>query len=491
MIPALLHGLGADGFSSWSLLLGGAAVFNELQAGLPNALVRHLAVPLDTHDDEAVGRLASSALGLTSAIYGIGLPLVLTFSSDLARWLRLPDGRHLTSGQLLVVVYVCVGLRAVLTSGTLALVAAREFGLVAMLTLAQPLLSNGAAILAALATRDVSATLLWFWSVQLLVVGAGVLLAYRRLRFRPWRARPDVATMRRLGAWGVTVQATEWAQTVNQQFDKFVLVRTIGLPAVGMYEVASRSIAALRSVPSSGLETFLPSVALATSTGGDPGPWLRRMTNLAAYAALVFFVAPLVVAPMFLFAWVGDMGIASSGAFTALALGAGVNLLGLPLGTLAQAVGRPALQARSAVVSIVLNVPLSLLLARKWGVEGAAVGTAIALAAGFVTLFVSLHAALAIPLGHTVRDLVRRHGAALGTALMWGIACRLAFSAWLATAPPEHGGEMRVVAGFVSAGLYAICLTSMGLAKALTSSLDDEEREALKGLASRLPWPRR
>jgi len=69
------------------------------------------------------------------------------------------------------------------------------------------------------------------------------------------------------------------------------------------------------------------------------------MAVLSAYGTLVFFAAPLAIAPGFLYAWVGEMGYVSRWTFVALGLGVSANLFALPLATLAQASGGPGLQA--------------------------------------------------------------------------------------------------------------------------------------------------
>lgn len=383
MIPALVHALGGQAFGAWAILLSVSAFWSELELGLSPALVKHLSVALHTGKPGEATRVVSAALSVLAAVYALAVPLALLGGRGLAEWLRLPATPSLAPSGLLATVLVGAALRSVLLTGTYSLLAARHFGAVAALSLLQPMVSNLVATFTALATRDLGLTLLAFWAAQLAVVGVGFGEARRRLGWRFEPAAVDATTLRGLLSYGLRVQVHEWAQTVNFQFDKLVIVRLLGLWPAALYEVANRSVLALRSIPASGIETFLPTASIEAAEGGSAGERLHRMAVLSAYGILVFFAVPLAIAPVFLYAWVGEMGYISRWTFVALGLGASANLFALPLATLAQASGRPGLQARAAFVSMLVNVPLSLALVRVWGVEGAALGTAVAMVVGF------------------------------------------------------------------------------------------------------------
>jgi O-antigen/teichoic acid export membrane protein len=483
MIPLLIHLLGGRGFAAWAILLSCSAVFNELQLGMHTALVRGVAVTNRGHPT-AVAQLWSSAVAFLVAIHAAVLPIVVLGAWPLGEWLRLPNVGRWQPGTAILVVFVAVAARAVLITGTFTLFASARFHQAAALSLAQALASNTTATLAAWLTRDLAYTLVSFWVVQLLVVSTGFVIA-QRLGSRP---RPSLVSgylIRRLLAYGVKVQLSEWAQTINFQFDKFVIVRVLGLWPAALYEVANRSVLALRSIPSSGVDTFLPIATQWAAAGRSRDDAPRRMALLAFYGSVVFFAGPLAVAPVFLYAWVGEMGYISRHVFTYLVVGAAANLLALPLATLAQAAGRPEVQARAAMVSIILNIPLSLTLVRVWGVEGGALASSLAMILGMVILMREARAALGTEAVSAVSVTVLRHWPLAAVCLGWGGAVHFFFGRWLVTTPVHlrYGLRLRALAGVAALALYGACLLIVLLVK-LRIGFEADESQFLARLVA-------
>lgn len=489
-IPLLIHSLGGRGFAAWAILLSCSVVFSELQLGVHAALIREVAVA-DRAGPHAVSRLWASALAFLIAIYVSVLPVVAMAAEPLAEWLRLPHvgGGH--PGSAVIFIYLAVSARSALSTGTQTLFASALFGRAAALSLAQAVLSNTTAALVAWLTRDLAATLVGFWSAQILVVGAGFWIA-RGMGWRPRLRFASLGLVRRLLAYGVKVQLAEWAQIVNFQFDKFVIVRVLGLWPAALYEVSNRSVLALRSIPSSGMNTFMPVVTQRTTNGDGAEGAARKMSLLALYAILVFFAAPLAVAPVFLYAWVGEMGYVSRHVFALLVVGAAANLLTLPLAALAQAAGRPQVQARAAGASIVLNVPLSLALVRVWGLEGAALGSSLAMVVGSAVLLREARRALGGSVVAVVTGTLRRHWPLLFVCVAWGLAVHLVFGHWFeaTNVTVRYSLAKRAVAAGAALALYGACVVTLILLKLRLHGLEEDERQLLNRVAAfaRIRW---
>jgi Na+-driven multidrug efflux pump len=227
------------------------------------------------------------------------------------------------------------------------------------------------------------------------------------------------------------------------------------------------------------METLLPSAA-AEKADRLPG-WYARATRLSAYAASFFVFAPLAIAPVFLYAWVGEMGYVTRWAFTALAAGCAASLVAVPAGTLVQALDRPGIQARAAIVSIALNIPLSLTLVRSWGVDGAALGTALAMILSSFLLVRDAHRAGGLVLSATWRDLVRRQWPLWLTCGGFAFATQTMFSRWLLTKAItlRYLVPLRLGALAMAVCLYIACVVLMILGKVLITGLDNDEKAHL------------
>ncbi len=478
MIPLLIHYLKSDGFAAWALLLSCAAVLSVLDVGMPAAFVREASRELQSVEPK-LGRQVSTALVANVVVYLLVAPAVFLLSPRIAGWLKLPSGGAISGTGLILLVFLGVALRSLLRLGFDLLYAARDFRLVAILASGQALVSNAAACMAAALSHDLAMVVAAFWAGQIAVSLVGACVAARRLPIR-WGAPRIPGSCRRLLKFGLKVQAHEWAQTINFQFDKFVVLSHVGLRAVSIYEVANRSVLALRSLPATAMDTFLPgAVADADKPEALRAGYLDTM-RLSASAVGLFILAPLAVAPVLLTAWVGEIGYAGRWTFSALAVGTAANLIAFPSGTLVQALDRPGAQARAAVVSMLLNVPLSLALVRVWGVDGAATGTAIAMVASAGILVWEGHRAVGLRCVDTFRQLAREALPLWGGALAFGLFVHEAVRP-VVTAATSSGQFERLRAIVLAGALYLCCVLLMLGCQAAASALSARQRRESGG----------
>ena len=286
VIPVLIHYLGGDGFAAWALLLAIGAALALLELGMALTYVKEVA-PLIQHEDwRQVNVVRSNVVAILLLAFAAGALPLFFFATAIARELHVPDGTLLEAGQMVKFVYLAVALRALLQLGTLTLNAARRFRALAAVSFLQSFVSNGAAAGAALWTRRLDITLLAFWIAQLLVLAIVFVIASRRYIRASIRVWPSYRRMRELCSHGLKIQVHDWAQVVSYQFDKFLIAAFMGLWAVAPYEVGNRSVAALRSIPSSGIDSFLATAAIGQTAKSDLWQQYQRVTQLAGIAVL-------------------------------------------------------------------------------------------------------------------------------------------------------------------------------------------------------------
>jgi O-antigen/teichoic acid export membrane protein len=461
-IPVLIRYLGGEGFAAWAILLALAAGFSLLEMGMAPTAVRFLALPVRDHDWNQARQVLGRVWFLLALTFGAGWLATLWFSETFTAWLRLPATALFGAQDCLYFVLAAVAARALLQSGTLVLSAAQRFGAVSAVSLLQPLCSNTAAMLVAWQTRRLDLTLITYWSAQLVVLGTTFFLTRQMSMPRFGAGLLDVRRLRELCYYGLTNQMEGWAQFVNFQFDKFLVAGMVGLWGVAPYEVANRAAAALRSIPASGAETFLPIAMNHQHSRDDAWEWYLASTRIAAYGVCVFLLAPLAVAPLMLYVWTGEMGYVGRWVFVALCVGACASVLSLPAATLAQVDGRPNLQGRAAALAILFNMPLSLLLVLQWGLVGAAAGTAIAMVIGAAQLVHAVHRHFQRPFEAT-RLVLASFWPPLLVCLCWGVVVYLCFGAWFATLDPlvRFSRVTRAYPGVIALLLYAGCAGSM------------------------------
>ncbi len=404
-IPILLTSLKTEHFAAWAVLLGGSVAFYSLEMGMTPTVVKFLSESDRKHHN--VSTVLSNAVILLGLIYLLAFAAVCLVADPLTSWLKLPDTPTLSASGLLIFVFIMVFASSLLRVGENTLHAVRRFDLVALISVIQALISNICAWSVAYATHRLDLVIYSYWVCQV-VIFAFVLAGARRVV--PWRFSFALVSTRDLQSMlshGLYLQFSDFSNFIQFQFDKMIIAGFAGLSEVAHYEIGNRSAMALRGMCSSGLGTFLPTAARRYAGGEDIWPSYLEMTRVALLLVILFLLIPIIVSPLFLFAWVGQIGFHGRFVFMLLAMGISVAVLALPVSIFVQAMGRTVLEAKVAICTIVINVSLSLILVRHWGKEGAAAGTGLAMmltGAGYMYLFHRIfHKSFASTLGYLAR----------------------------------------------------------------------------------------
>lgn len=379
-IPILLNSLKTENFAAWAVLLGGSVAFYSLEMGMTPTVVKFLSSngPCDMREED-VSRVLSNAIVLLAMIYLLFFVGLFLVAEPLTAWLNLPDTPTLSAAGLLFFVFVMVSAASLLRVGENTLHAVRRFDMVAMISVGHALVSNICAWSMAIVTHRLDLVIYSYWVCQV-VVFALVLLTARRVV--PWRfdlALVSSKSLRPMLSHGIFIQFSDFSNFLQFQFDKMIIAGFSGLSEVAHYEIGNRSALAMRSMCTSGLGTFLPTAAGCYAKGEDIWPIFLDMTRIALLLIVFFLLVPIIISPLFLFAWVGQIGFHGRFVFMLLAMGVSVSVLAQPVSIFVQAMGRTVLEAKVAICTIIINVSLSLILIRFWGKEGAAAGTGLAM----------------------------------------------------------------------------------------------------------------
>ncbi|MHC4139512.1 MAG: oligosaccharide flippase family protein [Planctomycetota bacterium] len=257
-LPILLSGLGTEKFASWAILLGGSVAFYTLEMGMIGTVVKFIAEAFSRQENSRISELMSNAIILLFAIYSIGLACVIALSGPVATWLKIPDTPLLSGKGLLIFVYLMVAVSSIARVGTAPFYAISRFDLVAGISLFHAVFSNAAAWSVAWYCGRLDIVILTYWTCHALVLLAA---QYWGSRLVTWRFRPTTVNkklQRSLLSHGFYLQFSDFAHFIHFQFDKLIIAGFTGLSEVAHYEIASRACMGLRSLCSSGLNTYLP-----------------------------------------------------------------------------------------------------------------------------------------------------------------------------------------------------------------------------------------
>ena len=418
-LPILLSSLGTEKFASWAILLGGSAAFYTLEMGMIGTVTKFIAEAFSKQEHSRISELMSNAIILLFVIYSIGLVCVIALSGPVATWLKIPDTPLLSGKNLLTFVYLMVAVSSLARVGTAPFHATSRFDLVAGISMFHAIFSNVAAWGVAWYCGRLDIVILTYWACHALVL---LVAKYWASRLVVWHFRPSTLNkklQKSLLSHGFYLQFSDFAHFIHFQFDKLIIAGFTGLPEVAHYEVANRASMGLRSLCSSGLNTYLPRATNDTAKGGDIWPLYQEMNKGTMWLVIFFLLAPFAVSPMFLFAWVGQIGYHGRYVFMFLVAGIAVNILVVPVSIFIQAMGRTSLEAKVSVCSIIMTVMFSLILIRLWGKEGAAAGTGLAMVLAGMMYIYFFHKVHQRNILDTLRDLFHYSWPLLVICLIW------------------------------------------------------------------------
>jgi O-antigen/teichoic acid export membrane protein len=392
-LPLVYERLGSREFGVWVLLTGLVAILAIADLGLGSAMVREVA---QAHTGATRTRLrAVLGLGLGWAVC-LGL---LALAGVTASWPWLSRLFHLAevAGEARrAILWLMLGLlfggvelpwRAVLEGtqryGAVAWVTAGAALLGGVLTVLVVRFGGGLAALAA-ATTATSA-----------VRTALVIAAARRceLSYSPRIRDIRGADLCVVSGYGIRVQATSAAAAVNTELDRLVLGGFFGPATAGSFDLGSRLLNLLRLPPGLVLIALFPVAVAGAARGG--ADWLNGF-YLKATRYVTAFVAPcaaalVVCADPLVRLWLGHQVQWAAVNIAVLAPAYALNLAAGAATIVTRAEGRPGRETRYVLLSVILNLALTIPLLRLFGPLGVPIATALAVVLSTGYFFWSFH----------------------------------------------------------------------------------------------------
>ncbi|MEH1127935.1 lipopolysaccharide biosynthesis protein [Micromonospora sp. CPCC 206061] len=442
-LPVVYQRLGSREFGVWVLLCSLMGVLSLVDLGLGSALVREVA--------EAVGgaqhtRLpALLALGLAWAVF-VGL---LALVGSVVCWPSLVGLLHLgeMAGETWqATLWLALGLlfsgiempwRSIL-EGT------QRYTEIAWITGIAAVLGAGLAILimrlggglAALAGTAAATSAIRTVSMAVTARRCHPLLAPSIRAIR----RSDLRFVR---GYGLRVQVSSAASAVNTELDRLVLGSFFGPVTTGSFDVGSRLLNLLRLPPGVVLIALFP-VAVAGATRNGPD-WLDRF-YLITTKYVAFFVASgaaalVVCADPLVRLWLGHEVALAAASIAILAPSYALNLAAGAATIVTRAEGRPGRETRYVLMSVVLNVALTIPLLQLLGPVGVPLSTALAVMLSTGYFLAHFHRVTRRPIEPLLRAMVPPIAAAV---IAGAIGCLMAPHL------PDGPGRM-------AAGLAVLC----------------------------------
>lgn len=473
LTPVMVHAMGDASYGLWVTVFSLTGYFGLIDQGIRPSLIRYVSRDAARGDAEGMNRTINTALALFTVVGVLALAAVTVVALNFTRWFTIPaaDAPEVTQTLLVAGLAMALGfpfgVYGAVLSGLqrydlgnwigIAVTVARAVAFVVVLRMGGGLLE-----------------LAWV-SLIMSLVGHGLTLwcAHRLLpevRYgRGWVSRQHLGM---IGSYGGIAFVGALATSLSFQSNALVITAFLGAAAVTIFSIAAGLVDNVRSLVHSATFVLSPT-ASEMETRGETERLHALLVTGAKYSVLVSWpalFALLIFGEPFLVTWMGEP---YRNAYPILVALTAPTLLSLPQATasaLLYGVSRHKGVVTFAIVGALLNLGLSILWARPFGLMGVAMGTAIPLTlVSGVGFMIYTARALAIPLGVYAWEGMLRPGlvslAFIAPALLlrWKFSligwmplalavtfCGLVFAAaaWrLSVDPPERARWSRAIAG--------------------------------------------
>jgi O-antigen/teichoic acid export membrane protein len=443
LTPFVIQTLGTEGYGTWTLITSMTGYISLLALGVPMACVRYLAEHVAEGDTKQMNETIGSCAGLYLLIGGIavliGAALMVLFDIYEIPSTFQTDS-HIAFG--IMVVYVSAGFIGLLPEGIM--YAHHDFVVRNLVRVAGLLLRFGLTI----GLLALNASLITLAAIQLAClifdISVSCLILRRRYPLLRISIRDfDRRTVRRIFSFSVFVLLLHAGTRLSFETDALVIGAFLGVGAIPFYAVANSLVLYLMD--------FIIAIAavvspMATKLNTERKPdqlkelflkWSKVAMSLSLLAGVFLFI----LGPRFIGWWIDPSFEEPSGRVLQILMVS--CLLFLPVRGVALPVlmglGKPKAATITFLAAGVLNLGLSVLLVRPFGLAGVALGTAIPNVLFALVVLVMACRELGISLSTYVTYVVPR------TAL--GALPILALVLWF-----KMGLDVQTISGLVVAG---------------------------------------
>jgi len=408
MLPFNLRHLGQEAYGLWMLTAGLTIHFSVLDMGYGSAVVKFIAQYRAQRDGRALNEIASTmfhvygAIGVAAYLVVIALafnlqhifPRVTPEQIEVGKWILLIIGLNIACNfPFSVFGGVIDGFQRYDRNNLVAIVSSL---CVAIANAAVLILGYGLVPLVAATT-----------SVRLLTYLVYRINAYRI--YPPLRIRTSffrTSRLREVTGFSVYSSVIDWANKLNYELDEIIIGVFLGAAPVAVWAVADRIIAGTQRLTNQVNGVLFPFIV--DSDQMKKNARLQRLllegTRLSVATVVPIAVALILLAYPLVHAWVGPKMLGSAPVIQILAIVVALRVGNATGTTLLKGAGRVKYLAAVNISTGAVNVILSALLVKPFGLVGVAVGTLIPVA--FSTIFVLFPAAcrrVDLPIGVALR----------------------------------------------------------------------------------------
>jgi len=393
LIPYILHKLGVQVFAVWSLVFVVANYLGVFDFGIRTSFTKYIAEYHTKEDSDSINAVINSGIIFYLTFSLIIIALVFLIQPFIISLLKIPESIYNESA------FAILGMVLVFSlNNTFSIFDAVLNGLQRMD------IQNKIMIFASF--FNITGTFFFLetgWGIRGLVINYGIVsliiillniyfshLLLPSIRFGWSRVNKEI--FKKLFNYGIKMQVCNLAAIIYTQVDKIILSHFLGLSYVTFYELGQKAANAARMFPILLISALVPAVS-ELEAKNDKEKLRELYERGSKYVSLVVFpliFLSVIVASDLINIWIGDKFSLAILSFQVLIIGYGINVL-TGMGTsIVRGIGKPEYETKYAVLTLVMQLTLSLVLVQVLGYKGVLISvlvTAVVVSIYFLSTF--------------------------------------------------------------------------------------------------------
>lgn len=408
MTPYIVGHLGLERFGVWALVSVVTGYFGLFDFGVGGAFVKYIA---EFHAKREYGKI-NHTINAGFALYAVFTVCIVLvyhiFSAPILDFLKIPAGLREEANFVFMASIALFGISNAMGSFGAVQTGLQRMDISNILAISLSFPNIAGTVFVLERGYGLKGLIINNFFIFTLACISNVIIAKRifpYLRFNP--AAFDTGTFMKLMKFGFRMQIAKISGFVANQTDKIMVSYFLSLGMVSFFQLGNTIVEYAMSVSVLLISALIPAFSQMEALG-------RREkledSYLRSTKYLSFFVVPLfgfifATAPNIMRFWMGEGYGQTVGIIRILSVAWLVNAIAQVGASAAIAIDKPKIMSTSAVITVTLNIALSLAFIKTFGFLGVAWGTAIAVNIGTAYFFFELHKHLKISIKPLVRIL--------------------------------------------------------------------------------------
>jgi len=373
LTPYILHKLGVQVFAVWSLVFVVANYLGVLDFGIRTSFAKYIAEYHTKKDQGSINAVINCGIifYLVFSLFIIGLAVILR--SPIISILQIPSSIHKESMFAILGMVLILALNNTFSIFEAILVGLQRMDVQNKIMIFASFFNAAGTFFFLEKGLGIKGLVINYGIVSLIVAVLNVYFSYRLLPYiRIGLSWMDKEIFRRLFNYGIKMQICSFAAIIYTQADKVILSHFLGLNFVTFYELGQKAANAIKMFPMLLISALVPAVS-ELEASNDKEKLRELYERGSKYISLVVFpliFLSIIVASDLINLWVGDKFSLAVLSFQVLIIGYGINVL-TGMGTsIVRGIGKPEYETRYAVLTLIMQLTLSIILVQIFGFRG-------------------------------------------------------------------------------------------------------------------------